>query len=1168
MIYRIFGRSGYGKSELLYNFMREKMLEHPDRQFDIFLIAPEQASVTTERNITDKFGNAANLRIQVLNFPSLTDRVSGKVGHIIHDYADSTVKKLAMSKTLRLLEPALEHYAKVSQNMEFVEKIADTVDRLKTELIIPAALENAAQTLDARPENSEIVKKINEIGIIYAAYEKLLRESGNLRDISDETAYLCSLLDREFSDGAGRIKKFFHETNVFIDSFAAFSGGQKSVLSRIFSQADNIYITCGHLPEIDEEEENIFYKAARTSDFIADMAREKNLELRDVILDGQKRFKNNILAHIEKNIWTGAKFDSGYAANDDSCDMFKNILEVYECGKIFDEAETAAKKILYLVREKDYRYSDIQIIVASAEDYRGALDAVFGKYNIPLFMSLRTGLSVKPLMSMLLSLFDMIIYDFRLKNIHGYIKNGMCGLSYREIDELDIYITAWQIHGIRRYAGKDWNMHPDGYIEYDEDDGDIKKALESLNKTRRKFIAPVNRFRRKISEMTEKEENTVKNITVAVVDFLEDIGAHGRLAELCEEQKRAGDLDEAAETVQVWNILTELLQKIVLVCGDDIADLKQYAELFKFIMGDIDIGKIPTAIDEVTVLSADLLRSSERKCSIVMGVNADIFPPKIDDADLFNDREKLILKSVKLDFAEDCVRQVYDWHYYFYNAVSSASECLIMTYRQSDVGGEALLPSAGIERIINLFPGLKIYKQDENLNFINLGSENENIFFNLEGKENGEVEAGVNALKNKILNAALKNYFNKPENKNTGFKDGSLIVNRELSDKLFYNLRMSSSKLESYVSCPFSYFCKYVLALKPENNAKVQLNDIGRFIHRILELFMLKIRDEDVDFKNITDEYIKDTGAQITDEYLSMIIKDYEFKSERFIYLLNRLNKIVFEIIKNLRDEFKTCDFIPADFELGINEKPEGVAPVEIEIPGKGVLKVTGIIDRVDILKEGGSIYIRIADYKTGSKKFNLSDILAGLNLQMFIYLFSVWRNGGARYNKPGESESGKIPAGVIYMPSRLDKYEKTPDMTDEDAEEQKSRKFTRSGLFLHDEKILRAMEHNLEGRYIPVKLKEGAAFKSGASGALATLEQIGRLERYVIRTLANIARELSGGNAHVKPYKVRNRMDSCRFCDMRRVCRFEEGDGNKKTAPSVAPDKFWEILEDADGDA
>ncbi|MCL2099812.1 MAG: PD-(D/E)XK nuclease family protein [Oscillospiraceae bacterium] len=1164
MIYRIFGRSGYGKSEYLYELMQGVITAHPDRQFDIFLIVPEQETVNTERRIIDRFGNTANLRIEVLNFPRLAGRTARKVGRILHDYADSTVKKLAMSQAIRLLEPALEHYGKVALNMEFVEKITETVDRLKTELIVPAALEGAALELYKKDtKNPELIKKINEIGMIYAAYEKLLRESGSLRDISDEMSYLCSLLDLEFSDSAGTIKKFFNGTDVFIDSFDAFSNGHKQVLSRIFSQADNVYITHKHSPAFSGgEENNIFYKVSAASEFTAELAREKNLELHDTVLDEPKRFKNEILSHLEKNIWTGEKFGGIQPA--------KDILEIFECAKIFDEAETAAKKILYLVREKNYRYSDIQIIAASADDYRGVLDTVFEKYGIPLFMSVRTGLSSKPLMSMLLSLFDMIIYDFRLENIHGYIKNGLCGLSYSEIDELDIYITAWQIQGLRRYAGRDWNMHPDGYVEYEEADQNIKNALESLNAVRRKFIAPVNRFKKKTEKLAESGENTIKNITTAIVDFLEDINAYERLMELCGEQRQAGDLSEAAETVQIWNILMELLQKIVLVCGNDQSDLKSYAELFRFILNDADIGKIPTSLDEVVVLSADLLKSGEKKCAVVMGVNTDIFPPKIIGRDLFDDREKTLLKSVKLDFIQDCTRESYDWLYYFYNAVSCASECLILTYRQAELTGELLLPSVGIDRIMSLFPDLKIYKQDENMNFYNFDSEYENMFFNLEGIKNGEIEAGINSIGDKILNAALKNYFNTDSKasaeKSTGFKDSIIDVNPELADELFYNLKMSSSKLESYVNCPFSYFCRYVLELKPDSSPKMQLHDIGRFIHKILELFMLEVRDKELDFKNITDEYIKAGCGKITDEYLSSVIKDYEFKTARFIYLLNRLKKIVFEIVKNLRDEFKTCDFIPADFELSISGRSDGVPPIEIDIPGKGTLTVTGIIDRVDILKRNGNVYIRIADYKTGSRKFNISDVLLGLNLQMFIYLFSIWRNAGARYDsvgREGEGADEKIPAGVIYMPSRLDKYEKTPDMNDEDAENERAGKFIRSGLFLRDENILRAMEHNLEGRYIPIKLKEGAVFRSNASGVLASLEQIGKLERHIVRILTQIAAELSGGSARIQPFKTPGRADSCRYCDMGRVCRFEEVDANKKDAPSFAPDKVWEILEE-----
>ena len=1189
MVYRIFGRSGYGKSEYLYAKIAEKISEKPNNRFDMFLIVPEQQTLVTERKVVERFGNAANLRIEVLSFDRMSNRVSRKTGGMSYDYADSTFKKLLMNKTLRLLDPVLDFYSKVSGNMEFVEKIVKTIDEMKLGLISPLMLETAAWQINGDVKSDEIelitketARKINEIGLIYSAYEKNFEGENAMRDVSNQMTYLCSLLDKEYIDYTEKNlekRKFFNNTNIFIDSFDSFPNGQKAVLSRIFDQAENIYITCKCLPfdlgfekssrGETYEEENIFYRTIDTAQFIQDLCKEKNLGLFDYILGEPKRFKNNILDYLERNLWRNKKnFDIAEPE-------FKDKLEIYECEKIFDEAETAAKKVLKLTREKNYKYSDIQIVAADISSYRGILDSVFEKYNIPLFISIRTQLSTKPLMSMLLSLFDMINYDFRLQNIHAYIKNGLCGLTYKEIDDIEIYITAWQINGLKRYTGKDWNMHPDGYIEYDETDENIKETLGKINETRKKFIVPVYNFMKNLKKFEKENQNTVKNITVAIIDFLDEIKTYEKLSELQNEQKENGEISEAAETVQIWNILMDLLQKIVLVCGDEIVDLKRYAELFKFILNDIDIGKIPTSIDEVTALNANLMRDSDRKCTIILGLNTDVFPEAISDDDLFGDREKNILKKYKLDFSIDSMQKSYDQLYYFYNAVTSSSECVILTYRKADINGEAMLPSMATEKVRSIFPNLVTYMQDENFG---------DIFFTLEGKENGYIEMGI--TDNLILKSALNNYFvgddahgvpanisnpDAPHNFNPGFKDADLKISPDLADKLFHDLNMSSTKLDSYVNCPFSYFCKYVLGLKSESSPKMQMNDIGKFIHKILEIFMTKIRDENIDFNSISDIFIRTEAEKIIDIYLSSIIKDYEFKTDRFRYLLKRLNKIIFEIIKNLRDEFKTCDFIPADFELGINDKQNqnSVKPIEIGIPGKGSLKVTGIIDRVDVYKEGKNVYIRIVDYKTGSKKFNLSDVLTGLNLQMFIYLFSVWHNASGRYTQSplppfqkGALETENIPAGVLYMPSRTPQYEKKAKMSDDEIYEEKSKNFTRSGLFLRDEKILNAMEHNLEGRYIPIKLKsdKNIAFKkSTASGVLASLEQIGKLERYVTSSLADIAFELSSGNANVLPFK--GRLDSCAFCEMKRICRFEENDSNKKNAPTFAPDKVWDLI-------
>ena len=84
---------------------------------------------------------------------------------------------------------------------------------------------------------------------------------------------------------------------------------------------------------------------------------------------------------------------------------------------------------------------------------------------------------------------------------------------------------------------------------------------------------------------------------------------------------------------------------------------------------------------------------------------------------------------------------------------------------------------------------------------------------------------------------------------------------------------------------------------------------------------------------------------------------------------------------KRLAEEFAQSGFEPIACELKIGGEGE-----KLEFPyDGGKISVSGSIDRVD--KFGG--YIRVVDYKTGSKKFKLPDILFGLNLQMLLYLYA-----------------------------------------------------------------------------------------------------------------------------------------------------------------------------------
>lgn len=64
----------------------------------------------------------------------------------------------------------------------------------------------------------------------------------------------------------------------------------------------------------------------------------------------------------------------------------------------------------------------------------------------------------------------------------------------------------------------------------------------------------------------------------------------------------------------------------------------------------------------------------------------------------------------------------------------------------------------------------------------------------------------------------------------------------------------------------------------------------------------------------------------------------------------------------------------------------------------------------MDICQDGDQQWVRVVDYKTNGKIFELGNLLYGLDMQMLIYLFSILSEGTAL--------AGSKPAGVLYLPA------------------------------------------------------------------------------------------------------------------------------------------------------
>ena len=269
---------------------------------------------------------------------------------------------------------------------------------------------------------------------------------------------------------------------------------------------------------------------------------------------------------------------------------------------------------------------------------------------------------------------------------------------------------------------------------------------------------------------------------------------------------------------------------------------------------------------------------------------------------------------------------------------------------------------------------------------------------------------------------------------------GFYIRDREISRMLFGNrMRLSPSRVERYFTCPFAYFCAGGLNLQPRRKVEISPMQSGTIIHFVLQRMVSAHGGKGLG--ELSQEQMQQQVQQLLHEFLAERVSRAEALSKRFHYLFERLSITLTRLLMQLAREFVQSEFEPARFELPIRQGGE-VAPLELSLPDGTRVSVEGIVDRVDLMEKDGRKYVRVVDYKSGSKAFRLDDVYYGLNLQMLIYLFSIWKNG------KGEL-ADCLPAGVLYLPAKDHIISTSREASDEQVEREHQKRYKMSGLVL-----------------------------------------------------------------------------------------------------------------------
>ena len=1111
MLQLILGTSGSGKSYKIRNIIKEKLSSTKK----LMLIVPEQYSFENEKEMLKEFGPFECNKIEVMSFTRLTNFVFKKVGGLSGVRIDDSLRNVLMSLALEEASEQLSLYKEKASSNDLVQLMVSSLKEFKRSSTSIDDLFNASN----EAEDEILSQKLKETATVLSIYDSLL--SRNYIDPLDDLTWLLS---------AVKENNFFKDYTVFIDSFNGFTSQEINIIEQILIQCQECFISlCMDDPSFHKNDLDLFSTVYDTFKKILNIAKKNSVKIKPHIkLLEQKRFKNQDLKYLEQNIYR-----SNYKATNDDVEN----ITIYSASNFHSEASFVSNTIKKLIVEEGYNYKDFAVISRNIENYRGIIDVEFNKNDIPYFLDKAEPIDTKPIIKFVTTAFDIINNSFSTDLIFDYLKTGLTDLNIEEISILENYVFLWDIKG--KAFKEEFTSNPNGFSEkLTQDDEEL---LERINKIKNKTILPLEEFEKRVNG-----KNTGLEISKAVYKLLVDNNVHDNLFNLYKELMKTSSIAEAQKQLRLWDLFMDILDQMAAVTKQKYLSSQRYLELLRLIIQSNDIAFIPQGLDQVTIGQADRIRLHEPKIVFIIGAIEGEFPKNPISFGIFTDLERKKLIELKIDIHNNLEKTALEERFLTYQSLSSASTKLYISWPSSNVKGNSKKPSSIVKEAKRIFPKLEI-KDEFMLNIDQIDS--------IWSIKSAFEMCAKHYKDDSLFSNSLKKYFEDKDEYQSKLSTLDAIAKGEAfsfkdekkARKLFgENLKLSASQVEKFYLCKFQYFCKYGLYAKPKKKASFDNLEYGLVMHYILEnMFKKYSKDE---FCSLGEAEVKKNINDLLFEYSNKKLGGLDNKNSRFKYLFFRLINTATRLIAHLQQEFKQSEFYAAGCEVSVEEGKD-IEPLSIKLIDGSVVKVQGKIDRVDVMNKGGRNYIRVIDYKTGKKEFKLCDVLYGLNMQMLIYLTAIVKNSSSKYYNI-------VPAGILYMPSSFSAVNMERNSEKEKIDKEHMKIFKMNGLILDNPLVIRGMEADAKGVFIPVSLKGDTPSKRDS---LLSLSQLGKISKHIESLIESMANELHKGK--IEPSPVSGEYDSCKWCEYSSVCGHEKEDKTLKIEKFDNQQAIKEIL-------
>lgn len=1104
MLQLVLGPSGSGKTSLLYARIRA-LAQQGEKSI---LLVPEQFTSSTEGRIWRTLGDAGAGMVESLSFTALAERVLGALGGSAVKTLTDAGRAVLVRRAAAALGGELAYYSRSRRSAAFCVLAAQTIDELKSAGLTPEALRALAPGCGAERD------KIAELALIYGAYEALLA-----RTAMDPTDRLTLAADRlEAAAGAGELPDFLAGRHIFVDEFDTFNAPKKRLMGALLAAAPDVTAAlCADGADAPAPGDlSLFSGGRRVAAALKELARRAGagVAVPQVLAQDLRHAAAPGLAALGACL---AREDALPAPEQrDPAEI-----RLYPAADREEEARAAAAAIRHLVRA-GARYRSIAVVCRDPAAYRAAVRYEFRLAGIPLFCDEATTPEFSAPACAVRALLQILRGADYGENLVALAKTGLAGLTERQICALDNYVYTWAPRAAEWRA--EFARSPQGFGESSRVTAEEKQDVAEAEAARARLVPPVEHLRAAAKGMDAAA------LSRALYLCLRSLGAEESQAALVAALRETQGIPAAEEAAREWNVIMDLLNQMALLVGGDVLAFPEYAELFELLARTSDLGHIPETLDAVIFTSAGKMRLDAPDYVFVLGLGEGEFPAAPADTGLLThaDRDALMAQDVELPdcFENRAVRE----QICFYKAMTAPARGLWLSW---PAGLGQPLTSA-LEPLAEAFafraPALcpEDYAATPAAALDRLGS-----VWSLGDAQGASLYAALRARPEAApALAALERAAAAAPERVTRLDTMAQVLGPRL--------HLSPSQMEKYYNCRYSYFLQYVLGLRPRRKAQLTPDQSGSLMHWVLQMALdpaggCAAVPRPAPFAELTNEQATAYAAALTEEYVRLYMPD---DTARFAYLVRRMKRSLAGLLCYIRDEQRQSGFHPVACEAQIGTGAGCLPPQVYALPGGRTVEVVGTIDRVDEWRDGeGRRWVRVVDYKTGVKAFDLKDVYCGLDCQMLLYLFTLTRDESGRF-------TGAQPAGVLYLLA-----DPSPKQAERDAPPPVA-PYALDGLVRDDPAVYTAMDAGQTGAYLPFGFQNGKP-AARQRAKLADAEKLARIGAHLDGLVRQMGEGLYAGEIAAEPL-YEGSSGPCDYCEYGLICCREKGETRReKNAPA-----------------